>query len=56
MPELEGIDIVAHSRGTDVVTTALRELELELRGSGSHVTDAFKFDGGFVHPVPSTFS
>ena len=44
MPEIEGIDIVAHSRGTHVATTALRELELELRGSGRHVTDVIKLD------------
>ena len=36
MPEVSQIDIIAHSRGTDVVTTALRELILEVRGSGRH--------------------
>lgn len=33
-PGLEKIHIVAHSRGTDVILTALRELHLELSGSG----------------------
>lgn len=32
IPELEKINIVAHSRGTDVTTTALRELIIEARG------------------------
>ena len=34
MPEVEDIDIVAHSRGTDVMTQALRELILFQRGRG----------------------
>lgn len=33
-PELERTHIVAHSRGTDVATTALRELFIESRGAG----------------------
>ena len=36
IPEVAQIDIVAHSRGTDVVTTALREMILEARASGAH--------------------
>ncbi|MEL6464335.1 MAG: alpha/beta hydrolase [Pseudomonadota bacterium] len=36
MPEVDSIDIIAHSRGTDVVTTALRELMIEARGAGIH--------------------
>jgi len=32
-PELQKVHIIAHSRGTDVVTTALRELHLEIRGT-----------------------
>ncbi len=32
--EIENIHIIAHSRGTDVVTTALRELIIESRGAG----------------------
>ena len=36
-PELEKIHIIAHSRGTDVATTAVRELVLEGRLSGELV-------------------
>ena len=32
--EIENIHIIAHSRGTDVVTTALRELIIDSRGAG----------------------
>ncbi len=32
-PDLQKIHIIAHSRGTDVITTALRELHLEIRGT-----------------------
>ena len=31
-PEVKGVHIIAHSRGTDVVATALRELNAEVRG------------------------
>ena len=34
MPEVEDIDIVAHSRGTDIMTQALRELIIFQRGRG----------------------
>ena len=34
MPEVEDIDIVAHSRGTDVMTQALREMIIFHRGKG----------------------
>lgn len=34
IPELEDIDIVAHSRGTDVMTKALREQVIFYRGAG----------------------
>ena len=33
-PEVERVNIIAHSRGTDVATTALRELIIEARASG----------------------
>ena len=33
-PEVERINILAHSRGTDVITTALRELIIEARAAG----------------------
>ena len=34
IPEVEKIHILAHSRGTDVATTALRELVIEARAAG----------------------
>jgi esterase/lipase superfamily enzyme len=34
MPEIERVDIIAHSRGTDVVSSALRELLIEFRAAG----------------------
>lgn len=36
IPEVEDIDIVAHSRGTDIMTQALRELIIFQRGRGVH--------------------
>ena len=51
MPEVEQIDIVAHSRGTDVVTTALRELIIEARGAGKHPKLALK-TGTFIMAAP----
>ncbi|WP_299294171.1 alpha/beta hydrolase [uncultured Tateyamaria sp.] len=42
MPEVDQIDIVAHSRGTDVATTALRELIIEARGGNRHPKLALK--------------
>ena len=38
-PEIEGIDIIAHSRGTAVTTTALRELVIETRAAGKRPRD-----------------
>lgn len=34
IPEVEKIHIIAHSRGTDVATAALREITLKTRGAG----------------------
>jgi len=34
MPELEELNLIAHSRGTDVLTSALRELYIETRTAG----------------------
>ena len=42
IPEVQQIDIVAHSRGTEVVSTALRELVIEARGAGIHPKVALK--------------
>ncbi len=51
MPEVAQIDIVAHSRGTDVATTALRELIIEARGSGQHPKLVLK-TGTFIMAAP----
>ncbi|WP_299685832.1 alpha/beta hydrolase [uncultured Tateyamaria sp.] len=51
IPEVSQIDIIAHSRGTDVVTTALREMILEARGSGQHPKLALK-TGTFIMAAP----
>jgi esterase/lipase superfamily enzyme len=42
LPEVEGIHILAHSRGTDVVFTAIRELTIEARASGERPQERFK--------------
>ena len=41
-PGLERIHIVAHSRGTDVVTTGLRELVIEHRAQGKNPRNSLK--------------
>lgn len=41
-PEIEKIHIIAHSRGTDVVVSALRELFLATRGAGISPRKRFK--------------
>ena len=41
-PEIENIHLIAHSRGTDVATTALRELLIEYRASGRNPREDFK--------------
>jgi len=40
--EIENIHIIAHSRGTDVVTTALRELIIESRGAGKKPLESLR--------------
>ena len=42
IPEIKNLHIIAHSRGTDVVTTALRELLIESRGSQSSFKEDFR--------------
>lgn len=44
MPELERIHIIAHSRGTDITTTALRELVIEARAAGHEPRTALKIE------------
>jgi esterase/lipase superfamily enzyme len=41
-PDVERIHILAHSRGTDVVTTALRELVIETRASGRNPRESLR--------------
>jgi esterase/lipase superfamily enzyme len=41
-PELEEIHLIAHSRGTDVLTSALRELFIEARAAGKDPRRVFK--------------
>jgi esterase/lipase superfamily enzyme len=42
MPEVKGIQLVAHSRGTDVATAAVRELFIFARGAGIHPLQRYK--------------
>ena len=42
MSEVEALHIIAHSRGTDVVTAGLRELFIEARGGGIRPLERFK--------------
>jgi len=44
IPELEKIHIVAHSRGTDVTTTALRELIIAVRNQGRNPREVLKIE------------
>ena len=41
-PEVENIHVIAHSRGTDVAVSALRELILAARGAGINARQRFK--------------
>jgi esterase/lipase superfamily enzyme len=43
-PELDDIDLIAHSRGTDVLASALRELRLWLVGTGRDPRSEYKID------------
>jgi len=44
LPELERLHIIAHSRGTDVATTALRELNIAMRAAGKDPHEALKLE------------
>lgn len=44
MPQVENIHIIAHSRGTDIATTALRELVIETRAYGHDPVTALKVE------------
>jgi esterase/lipase superfamily enzyme len=43
-PEVERINILSHSRGTDVITTALRELSIEARAAGRSPRSAYRIE------------
>jgi esterase/lipase superfamily enzyme len=51
IPEVEKINIIAHSRGTDVATTALRELTIEARAAGFNPRVKYKIHN-FVLAAP----
>ena len=42
LPEVEGIHVIAHSRGTDVTFTAIRELTIEARARRENPQERFK--------------
>jgi len=44
LPELKRLHIVAHSRGTDVATTALRELNIAIRAQGKDPHEVLKLE------------
>lgn len=44
IPEIENLHIIAHSRGTDVVTSALRELIIEDRGNNRNSKEVFRIE------------
>jgi len=44
VPQVDAINIIAHSRGTDVTTTALRELIIEDRAAGRNPRAALRID------------
>ena len=44
MPDLDRIHVIAHSLGTDVTTTALRELIIETRAAGINPREKFKIE------------
>jgi len=41
-PGIEKVHIIAHSRGTDIVLTAIRELNIEIHASGGNTRKALK--------------
>jgi esterase/lipase superfamily enzyme len=43
-PQVERIHLIAHSRGTDVLVTALRELNIETRAKNLRTKEQFKLD------------
>src|SRR5207253_9395082 len=43
-PEVQHINLIAHSRGTDVAASALRELHLEFSGGGKSTREELKLN------------
>jgi len=43
-PEVEQLNILSHSRGTDITTTALRELIIEARAAGHNPRELYKVE------------
>lgn len=50
-PDIRRVNIIAHSRGTDVVMTALRELHIHYRAAGDDTREALKL-GAVVLAAP----
>lgn len=50
-PDVRKIHLIAHSRGTDILATAVRELHLECRGAGKRTRDELKL-GQIVLAAP----
>ena len=50
-PDVERLNIISHSRGTDVMMTALRELHLELKGAGKDTRTELKL-GDLIFAAP----
>jgi len=50
-PEVTKVHVIGHSRGTDVVTSAIRELHLEISGGGKTARQVLKF-GTLVLAAP----
>lgn len=50
-PELEKLHLIAHSRGTDVLASALRELNIKYRAKGADPAQALKI-GNLVFAAP----
>ena len=44
IPEVERVEVFAHSRGTDIVTSAIRELLIESRAAGMDVREELKIE------------
>jgi len=44
LPEMERLHIIAHSRGTDVATTALRELNIAYRATGADPREEMRLE------------